>query len=740
VRAYATNEKGTAYGNEVLFSTIEITTATITTKSPSEIKYHSAICGGILVNDGNSPITSKGIIWSSSQNPTFDKNEGKIVDESQNTDFTTEIKNLKEGSIFYVRAFAVNEKGIAYGEETSFSTQDYALPALTTTDVTNIEHTSATSGGNITSDGNNEVTARGIVWSYNHENPTVKQNDGIITEGKGTGEFSCEMTNLQKGTTYHVKCFATNQKGTAYGNKITFTTKKEASITVTTTIPNNVTSNSAISGGAIEDNDVTILLRGVVWDTDSNPTVDQNKGSKADETDSDEFACKITKLEKGTKYFVRAFAITNYNITYGEEYSFVTKSQSPPYVQTKNATKIRYTSAICAGNVRTDYNTYINERGIIYSTNSNFSNSVKAKASGAGRTGDFSCSLENLKEGTMYYYKAYASNEAGTSYGEVKPFLTLKKSSPEISTLTPSDITYSTAICGGNVTNEGSPKSTIRGIIWDTRPSPTVNNYLGKYKEESNLGEYSHQLKELKEATTYYVRAYVTYDNGVVYGEEESFTTEKIEVNIEMVSVEGGTFEMGTECNSDDGCNNPTHTVTVSDFQIGKYEITKGQWQKIMRSSSPPPADDNLPIGNVSWYKVQEFISKLNKKTGEKYRLPTEAEWEFAARGGNKSQGYLYSGSNNSEEVGWYDDVPHPIGLKKPNELGIYDMSGNISEWCSDWYSSDYYLLSKGATNPKGPKTGQNKVTRAFNTARTYYNPDMSWSDIGFRLVLETSN
>jgi formylglycine-generating enzyme required for sulfatase activity len=219
--------------------------------------------------------------------------------------------------------------------------------------------------------------------------------------------------------------------------------------------------------------------------------------------------------------------------------------------------------------------------------------------------------------------------------------------------------------------------------------------------------------------------------------------------DIAMVYVQGGTFTMGCTSEQDfNDCRQPTHQVSLSSFQIGKYEVTQAEWEAVMGSNpSKFKGCPNCPVESVSWNDIQDFIIRLKAKTGKKYRLPTEAEWEYAARGGNRSRGNKYSGSNNFDEVAWHSHTSgnktHLVAGKKPNELGIYDMSGNVYEWCSDWYG-DYSSSSK--TNPNGPSSGSNRVLRGgswyFNpqacrvSDRSYFDPVSRINDIGFRLVL----
>ncbi|MFN0035587.1 MAG: formylglycine-generating enzyme family protein [Saprospiraceae bacterium] len=252
----------------------------------------------------------------------------------------------------------------------------------------------------------------------------------------------------------------------------------------------------------------------------------------------------------------------------------------------------------------------------------------------------------------------------------------------------------------------------------------------------------------------------------------------------DMLPVPGGTFHMGDE-HGDlwDACR-PVHKVKVADFYIGKFPVTQALWRAVAQAQSvgvtsshpgtpldPSPSHfpgDDRPVEKVSWGDAQAFIQKLNDLTestrpaGHRYRLPTEAEWEFAARGGILSlpigegwggAAFKYAGSDRLKDVGWYDansgNETKPVGLKYPNQLGIYDMSGNVWEWCEDWFDEKYYEQCKQqgtVENPRGPEKGSNRVRRGggwFGGARycraadrNYWRPDYRHYYLGFRLAL----
>ncbi len=220
-------------------------------------------------------------------------------------------------------------------------------------------------------------------------------------------------------------------------------------------------------------------------------------------------------------------------------------------------------------------------------------------------------------------------------------------------------------------------------------------------------------------------------------------------VKFKMIHVEGGTFMMGANEENSEASDDerPAHKVTLSSYSIGETAVTQALWEAVMGNNPSHFKGADRPVERVSWKDCQEFIRKLNEKTNRKFRLPTEAEWEFAARGGNKSKGFKYAGSNNIVSVAWYDgnsgNETHPVAQKQPNELGLFDMSGNVYEWCQDWYGE---YSNNSQTNPTGPEGGNYRMRRGgswYNRAgfcrtsfRNYSTPSYRDDFLGLRLAL----
>ena len=302
--------------------------------------------------------------------------------------------------------------------------------------------------------------------------------------------------------------------------------------------------------------------------------------------------------------------------------------------------------------------------------------------------------------------------------------------------------------CDGYESEEGTVK---------LKASAPSNLQITLTRESVGAGIANQQQSENQQSSNTYVVSSSNNSSGsssMASGSNTISIPVKDGISIDMVKVEAGTFMMGATSEMKDSYDDPdsdekpVHQVTLTnDYYMGKYEVTQALWEAVMDSNPSNSKGDNLPVETVSWNDCQDFISKLNSMTGRKFRLPTEAEWEYAARGGKKSRGYQYSGNSNISDVAWYDgnsgSKTHPVGTKQANELGIYDMSGNVYEWCQDWYGS---FSSSSQTNPTGADSGSSRVFRGGSwygnarycrlSFRDCTPPDCRGYNLGLRLAL----
>jgi uncharacterized protein (TIGR02145 family) len=303
----------------------EPTIPVLTTTAVSGIARTSAVSGGNVSDDGGADVTARGVCWSTTQDPST--TDSKTTDGSGTGTFTSNITGLTANTSYYVRSYAINSAGTGYGNQVTFKSSPVSTASLTTTAISSLTSSSAIAGGNISDDGGEDVTARGVCWNTS-TNPTIANNKTV--DGAGTGSFVSNITNLQPGTNYYLRAYATNNAGTAYGNELTFTSSISVPV-LTTAIINNLTPTSATSGGNITSNGGSpVTARGVCWSVSQNPTTANSKTT--DGSGSGSFTSTIGSLSAGTTYFVRAYATNSAGTAYGDQLFFTTPEDLSPII------------------------------------------------------------------------------------------------------------------------------------------------------------------------------------------------------------------------------------------------------------------------------------------------------------------------------------------------------------------------------------------------------------------------
>ena len=403
---------------------VEETPPIVTTTTATSVTETSAVTGGNVISDGNATVTERGVVYATTQNPTTANT--KVASGSGTGSFTCNLSGLQPNTTYYVRAYAINSKGTAYGTQVTFTTS-ISIPTVTTTIVSSIRFNYAMTGGNVTSDGGATVTERGVVYSTT-KNPTTTSATKVAS-GSGTGVFTTPLGDLSPNTTYYVRAYATNSVGTAYGTELTFTTEKQVVLaTVTTASVSQVTTNSAfVEANVTNDGGGDITERGFVFSTEQYPTT-ASAAKIASGTGTGAFSSTIDGLTPSTKYYVRAYAKNSAGTVYGGQAIFTTSdlptSVTLPTVTTTAASSIKETSAVTGGNVTSDGNATVTERGIVYNTYANPTVTTAAKVLIGSGTGAFTYTLTGLQSNTKYYVRAYAVNEKGTAYGSEITFTT----------------------------------------------------------------------------------------------------------------------------------------------------------------------------------------------------------------------------------------------------------------------------------------------------------------------------
>lgn len=687
VRAYAINSAGTSYGLVKSFITLPVPPS-VTTMEVTNRSYKTATGGGEVISDGGSPVTDRGLCFATHLDPKF--NENNLPSGSGIGSFSVEITGLTPNTEYHVRAYAATTADTSYGADKTFTTLPVTLPQLTTLAFSAITNNSASTGGEITSDGGEAVIARGVCWSLS-ESPTVDNEKSV--NGTGVGSFASTISNLLPATTYYVRAYATTIFGTGYGNQQNLTTNASLP-TVSTNSITDIGHRSVTTGGNITaDGGSTITSRGVCWSTDNTPTIEDEKTNNG--AGAGPFISQIAGLTPKSSYYVRAYATNNLGTSYGTALPFTTISTTPTII-TADIFGITQTSAVSGGMITDDGGEPILSKGICWSTSSPATISSSHNDQGPGDD-QFSCDLSPLIGNTTYYVRAYATNVKGISYGQELTF----KSAPLIPVVTTDeviDITSSSCMVRGNVTSDGGGTILTRAVCWSLNPNPTNQDdcvFLGP-----GIGPFSATINGLEANTTYYVRAYVASTGGESYGQVLSFKT----LPTPVVDIDGNSYkvvQIGTQFWMAENLKtttfkNGSQIHLVTDFS---------QWANLTSqaycwyNNSVTNKDTYGALYN--WYAV---ATENLCPTG--WHVPTDTEWtiftnflggENGAGGKLKEIGATHWSSPNTGATNEYGFTALPGGYRSMENgslaIGLYGLwwSSTASTASNAWYRSMYF-------------------------------------------------
>ena len=556
VRAWATNYDGTSYGSDLTFMT-DPQAPTVTTQAVAHIGTTTATGNGTITDLGAPNPTEHGVCWGTTVNPTIADSKTTQGPVSATGAFTSSMTGLSSNTTYYVGAYATNTAGTVYGVQVSFITRTQA-PTVTTQAVTAIGPTTATGNGNITNLGAPNPTQHGVCWSTT-ANPTIADSKTVQGPVSATGAFTSNMTGLSSNTTYYVRAYATDTAGTFYGNEVSFTTHTHGP-TVTTQAETAIGTTTATGNGTVTDLGAPPLTEhGVCWSTTVNPTIADSKTAQGPVSATGAFTSNMTGLSPDNTYYVRAYATDTVGTAYGNQVSFTTHTQAPT-VTTQTVAHIGTTTAIGNGTV-TDLGTpNPTQHGVCWSTTVNPTIADSKTVQGSvSATGAFTSNMSELSPDTTYYVRVYATNTAGTSYGNEVSF-TSRAQAPTVTTQAETAVGETTATGNGTITDLGAPPPTEHGVCWNTTGTPTLVDNNTAQGSVSATGAFTSSMTALSPNTAYYVRAYATDTVGTIYGNEISFTSggQGPTVTTQAVSAIAKTTATGNGNITDLGASNPT--------------------------------------------------------------------------------------------------------------------------------------------------------------------------------------
>jgi uncharacterized protein (TIGR02145 family) len=537
------------------------------------------------------------------------------------------LTGLKPGKTYYLKAYAKNNTGIAYGNLEQFTTL-VNLPTVITLPVDSIKTTSAVSGGNITSDGGGSITARGFVWDTIDKLTINSVNK--INVGAGLGSFKSSITNLNPGTKYYLRAFATNSAGTAFGEPIIFNTQELRLPLIKTLGVDSILATTALCAAAISDDGGSpVTSRGFVWDTIKNPLI--NLPSKIlNGSGIGSFTSKITGLKPGTIYYFNSFATNSLGTVYAGEQIFTT-AIAIPNTRTLPPVAVDGNSFITGGEITSDGGSPILSKGVVWDTLPNPAISLITKTNEGIGTGVFTSTITGLKAGKKYFFRSYATNKAGTGYGGDSTFVPTAVK-PTVKTADVLSITGISAECGGVILSDGGANITSRGIVWSTSPLPTIT-LSTKTSDSIGVGSFKSKMSQLLSGNTYFVRAYATNNVGVNYGDEIKFTTltlpNVLTLDVDSIAISSAiyngnvTSDGGSEIIERGVVFDTLPNPTIQGINEGPITLPLSTYS-YQTDSITTRETDVLCYGNLSKESRFEKISVLFKPTGTPQEITVE--------------------------------------------------------------------------------------------------------------------
>ena len=520
--AYVENEKGISYSPATAFKTAVLDVATLEkpTVPPSSITINSASLNSSIVSNNNSDVTETGFCWSST------KNEPTLADDHAKADanFSLKLSDLKFGTTYYVRAYAKNSVGTGYSQITTFTTTNILIPSFNPLSISNVNASGAVVTTTITSANNGTVTEKGFCWSTTNNMPTIDDpGKHVITDNNTT--FAYALTGLTNGTRYYVRAFATNEAGTSYTNAGEFTTVTLSVPLLASPAINSETTHSAYATSTIQNNgNSTVTERGFYWSSKNNQP-DENNHEGTTTITGEAFGATMTELTFGKIYYVRAYAKNGVGTGYSTTATFTTTNILPPSFNQVTVSNINATGAILTTTISSSNNGTISEKGFCWSTTN-----PKPTIDDPGRHAiddnhtTYAYALSGLTNGTRYYVRAYATNEAGTNYSDATEFTTTALTAPQLAYPNVNSVTVNSAYVSSSVQSNGNSTITERGFYWSSKTNqPNETNHEGT--DKMNGENFSTIMTGLTFGKTYYVRAYAKNGVGTGYSEANSFAT-----------------------------------------------------------------------------------------------------------------------------------------------------------------------------------------------------------------------